>query len=80
MKSNVRDVAIGGYCIEYGFIKSVRVLEASNTGTKIQGRKALDALLKQVKRGDTVVYDSVSRMSRNASEGCQLYEELFNRG
>lgn len=77
MKSNVRDVAIGGYCIEYGFIKSVRVLEASNTGTKIQGRKALDALLKQVKRGDTVVYDSVSR---NASEGCQLYEELFNRG
>lgn len=50
------------------------------TGTKIQGRKALDALLKQVKMGDTIVYDSVSRMSRNASEGCQLYEELFNKG
>lgn len=50
------------------------------TGTKIQGRKALDALLKQVKIGDTIVYDSVSRMSRNACEGCQLYEELFNKG
>lgn len=50
------------------------------TGTKIQGRKALDALLKQVKSGDTIVYDSVSRMSRNADEGRQLYEELFNKG
>ena len=50
------------------------------TGTKIQGRKTLDALLKQVSNGDTIVYDSVSRMSRNAEEGCQLYEELFNKG
>lgn len=50
------------------------------TGTKLQGRKALDALLKQVNKGDTIVYDSVSRMSRNADEGCQLYEELFNKG
>lgn len=50
------------------------------TGTKIQGRKTLDALLRQVRNGDTIVYDSVSRMSRNADEGCQLYEELFNKG
>ena len=27
-----------------------------------------------------LVYDSVSRMSRNADEGCQLYENLFNKG
>lgn len=50
------------------------------TGTKLQGRKILDTLLKQVRKGDTIVYDSVSRMSRNAYEGCQLYEELFNKG
>lgn len=50
------------------------------TGTKIQGRKTLDALLKQFKKGDTVVYDSVSRMSRNADEGRQLYEEFFSKG
>lgn len=50
------------------------------TGTKLQGRKTLDTLLKQVRKGDTIVYDSVSRMSRNAYEGCQLYEELFNKG
>ncbi len=43
------------------------------TGTKIQGRKSLDALLKQIKKGDTIVYDSVSRMSRYADEGCLLY-------
>lgn len=28
-------------------------------------------------RGDTIVFDSVSRMSRNADEGCQLYEDLY---
>lgn len=50
------------------------------TGTKMEGRKALDTLLKQVKKGDTIVYDSVSRMSRNADEGTALYEQLFNKG
>ena len=30
--------------------------------------------------GDTVVFDSVSRMSRNAAEGAALYEELYSRG
>ena len=28
----------------------------------------------------TIVFDSVSRMSRNAEEGFQLYEELYNLG
>ena len=40
----------------------------------------MDKLLKQVQSGDTIVFDSVSRMSRNANEGCQLYEALFSRG
>lgn len=48
------------------------------TGTKFQGRKELDKLLKTVKENDTIVFDSVSRMSRNADEGCELYEQLFN--
>lgn len=59
---------------------NANIYKEAFTGTKIQGRKTLDALLKQVKKGDTIVYDSVSRMSRNANEGCQLYEELFNEG
>ena len=36
------------------------------TGTKFQGRKELDKLLRKIKEGDTIIFDSVSRMSRNA--------------
>lgn len=50
------------------------------TGTKFQERKKLQQLLKVVKPGDKIIFDSVSRMSRNAEEGFELYEELYNRG
>lgn len=50
------------------------------TGTACQGRRELDKLLHTVQPGDTIVFDSVSRMSRNAEEGCDLYETLYNRG
>lgn len=50
------------------------------TGTKMEGRRELNKLLKMLVPGDTVVYDSASRMSRNAEEGCDLYEELFHKG
>ena len=49
------------------------------TGTTYQGRKELDKLLHTVQAEDTIIFDSVSRMSRNADEGCQLYEELYAR-
>lgn len=48
------------------------------TGTSFQGRKELDKLLHVLKPGDMVVFDSVSRMSRNAEEGFELYEKLFD--
>ena len=38
------------------------------TGTKLE-RKEWTKLEKALKAGDTVVFDSVSRMSRNADEG-----------
>ena len=50
------------------------------TGTKIEGRKELEKLLKTVEPGDTIVFDSVSRMSRNANDGWMLYTRLFNQG
>ena len=50
------------------------------TGTKIDGREEFNKLLSKVKGGDTIVFDSVSRMSRNANEGFNLYEELYNKG
>lgn len=49
------------------------------TGTK-QDRPEWNKLYKKVKAGDTIVFDSVSRMSRNADEGFHLYEELYNKG
>lgn len=56
------------------------IIEEVYTGTKIYGRKEFDKLIKKVKAGDTIVFDSVSRMSRNAEEGFKLYEELYNKG
>ena len=49
------------------------------TGTKFQGRKELEKILDKVQAGDTIIFDSVSRMSRDAEEGFRLYEELFQR-
>ena len=49
------------------------------TGTKTTGRYELQKLLKKVQAGDTIIFDSVSRMSRNAQEGYQLYKELFDK-
>ncbi len=50
------------------------------TGRKIEGRKEWNKLLKIIKSGDTIVFDSVSRMSRNAIEGFELYKDLYNKG
>ena len=43
-------------------------------------RKEWPKLFKKAKEGDTIVFDSVSRMSGNAEEGITAYEELYNRG
>lgn len=52
----------------------------SFSGTKIQGRKEFEQILKDSQQGDTIVFDSVSRMARNTKEGTELYFQLFNRG
>jgi DNA invertase Pin-like site-specific DNA recombinase len=56
------------------------ILQEAYTGTKVDGRKEWNKIYKKVKAGDTIVFDSVSRMSRNAEDGFQLYEELYNKG
>lgn len=56
------------------------IVKEAYTGTKFQGRKELDRLLSKLAAGDTVIFDSVSRMSRNAEEGFNLYEKLYNKG
>lgn len=56
------------------------IIKEVYTGTKFQGRKELNKLIKQLKAGDTVVFDSVSRMSRDAEEGFQVYQDLYKKG
>ena len=56
------------------------IMQEAYTGRKIEGRTQFEKLLKQVKPGDSIVFDSVSRMSRNASEGLEVYEHLYESG
>lgn len=56
------------------------IVEEVYTGTKLDGRAKWNNLYKNLKSGDTVVFDSVSRMSRNADEGFKLYKDLFSKG
>lgn len=49
------------------------------TGTSNE-RKEWNKLLKKVKTNDSIIFDSVSRMSRNAEEGFHIYKQLYGMG
>lgn len=55
------------------------IVDEAYTGTTAS-RPKWQKLYAAVKEGDTVVFDSVSRMSRNAEDGFRDYEELYHRG
>ena len=55
------------------------IITEEYTGTTTN-RPAWSKLEKQLRAGDVVVFDEVSRMSRNAAEGFQLYEKLLKAG
>ncbi len=65
---------------------TAHIIKEVYTGTKLDGMKEFNKLYdytrKATKSGKQImiVYDSVSRMSRNAEEGFALYEELFDLG
>lgn len=56
------------------------IVQEAYTGTKVEGREKFIKLLANVKSGDTIVFDSVSRMSRDAEDGTKLYFELYDKG
>lgn len=58
---------------------NAEIVQEAYTGTKIE-RPEFEKLLKWLQEGDTVVFDSVSRMSRNADDGFALYQDLFKKG
>ena len=43
-------------------------------------RREWTKLMKRVRSGDTIIFDSVSRMSGNADDGFAAYEDLYTRG
>lgn len=49
------------------------------TGTSTN-RPEWSKLYRKLKENDTVIFDSVSRMSRNADEGISLYMEMYDKG
>ncbi len=55
------------------------IIQEAYTGTK-QDRPQWQKLLKKIKADDIIIFDSVSRMSRNAEEGFKEYEKLYNIG
>ena len=46
----------------------------------VSSRREWVRLCKAVHKGDTIIFDSVSRMSRNAQEGVEQYMELLDKG
>lgn len=64
--------------IKKAYPEAVIISEAF-TGTKMD-RPAWTKLEKQLRSGDTLVFDELSRMSRNAEEGFKTYKELYDRG
>lgn len=49
------------------------------TGTRLD-RPAWSRLYKKLAAGDTIIFDEISRLARNAEEGFSTYRELFSRG
>lgn len=56
-----------------------KIFKEAYTGTVI-ARPVFDRLLKSVNPGDIIVFDSVSRMSRNATDGINTYFQLYDQG
>ena len=58
---------------------AAHIVKEAYTGTT-QERPEWTKLRKKLKSGDTVIFDSVSRMSRNAEEGFAEYQQLYDSG
>lgn len=59
--------------------ENVHIVQEAYTGTKMD-RPEWTKLYKKVSSGDTIIFDSVSRMSRSADEGVDIYFELYEKG
>lgn len=55
------------------------LVEEVYTGRKVDTRPKWEQLCNRLKAGDTVVFDEVSRMARDAEEGFKAYKALYER-
>lgn len=55
------------------------IIKEAYTGTTTD-RPEWTKLMRNVKSGDTIIFDSVSRMSRDAADGFNIYEKLYKDG
>lgn len=58
---------------------TAHIIQEAYTGISLS-RPEWTKLYRILKSGDTVIFDSVSRMSRNAEDGYALYEDLYKKG
>ena len=58
---------------------SAVIIKEFYTGTT-QSRPQWEKLMNKLQPGDTIIFDSVSRMSRNAEEGFKDYKTLYEKG
>lgn len=58
---------------------TAKIYSETFTGTT-DGRPQWQQLLNFVEKGDTIVFDSVSRMSRKATDGIETYMQLYDKG
>lgn len=64
----------------------VTIFQEAKSGTKLEGRIELLKMVKRAKalvadgEAVTLIVDSLSRLSRNAEQGIEMYFELFNAG
>lgn len=55
------------------------ILSEKISGTTLN-RPEFKKLLNAVKKDDSIIFDSVSRMSRNSEEGFDIYQKLYTKG
>lgn len=58
---------------------NAEIVEEAFTGTKTD-RPKFNALIAELKKGDTLVVTKLDRLARNTVEGIQIVEGLFNKG
>lgn len=63
-----------------GYEPTAIIIKEVYTGRVVQSRPQWQKLYSKLESGDTVIFDSVSRMSRDADEGITEYMKLFDKG